>query len=54
MANSKVVVIAKDMELLKSIAFAFHEIMGDERIPLEIRDEYVRKYSPLIGIEYKK
>jgi hypothetical protein len=47
-------VSVKDAELYQALSNAVLEILRDERIPLDVRDEYLRKLMPLLGLEYEE
>jgi len=47
-------VSVKDVKLYQTLLETIQEILRDERIPLDVRDEYLRKLMPQLGLEYEE
>lgn len=50
MAEGKVTVEFKDMDWVKNLDSILTQVMTDERIPLEIREEYIEKAGKVLGL----
>jgi hypothetical protein len=47
-------VSVKDMVLFQGLLNLTQSVLQDERIPLDVREEYLRKLMPLLGSEYEE
>ncbi|MGE6718709.1 hypothetical protein ACQKGD_15215 [Peribacillus frigoritolerans] len=50
MATDKVRVDFKNIEWVKNLDSILTQVMTDERIPLEIREEYIEKAGKVLGL----